>query len=227
MPDEPATAQAPGGGIWRVGRGADPLAIRQPARDTLISSMSGNRFDSAIGGFGVLYFGTTLSVCFGETLARFRPSPGVLAEVSEDWQTQGFMLVGAVPAEWRQRRTAVRVQLPEDAIFLDIESVDTHQFLRTKLALGLSELGYNDLDVAMIRGRDRRITRLIAGWAFSAHTEGHPIYAGIRYLSRVCSDWECWAVFHDVDIVAVETVPIQREMRELREVADTFDLVVH
>jgi hypothetical protein len=189
--------------------------------------MSGNRFDSATGGFGVLYFGTTLTVCFGETLARFRPSPGVLAEVSEDWQQQHFMLVGAVPAEWRQRRTAVRVRLPEDAVFLDIESVHTHQFLRTELALGLSALGYNDLDVAMIRGKDRRITRLAAAWAFSAHEEGHPLYAGIRYLSRVCSDWECWAVFHDVAIEAVETVPIQREMPELREVADTFDLVVH
>jgi RES domain len=189
--------------------------------------MSGNRFDSATGGFGVLYFGTTLSVCFGETLARFRPSPGVLAEVKEDWHALGYMLVGAVSAEWRQRRTAVRVSVPESAVFLDIESVHTHQFLRTKLALGLSELGYDDLDISMIRGRDRRITRLIAGWAFSAHEEGQPLFAGIRYLSRVCTDWECWAVFHDIDIEAVETLPIQREMPELRDIADTFDLVIH
>ncbi len=227
MPDQPATVEAPRGGLWRVGRGADPLAVRLPRRRTLLSSMSGNRFDSANSSFGVLYFGTSLTVCFGETLARFRPSPSVLAEVSEDWQKEGFMLVGAVPAEWRQRRTAVRVLVPEDAVLLDIESVHTHQFLRTELALGLSELGYNDLDVGLIRGHDRRITRLIAGWAYSAHDNGVPIYSGIRYLSRVCSDWECWALFDDVDIEAVETLPIQLEMRELREVADTFELIVH
>ena len=43
------------------------------------------------------------------------------------------MDAGTVAADWRQRRTAVHIRLPEDALFLDAESPKTHQFLRQEL----------------------------------------------------------------------------------------------
>ena len=53
------------------------------------------------------------------------------------------------------------------------------------------------------------------------------MYGGIRYLSRIDSSWELWAVFWDVQIDPVETRPIEREMEPLRKIAAEFDLTVH
>jgi hypothetical protein len=178
--------------------------------------------------YGVLYFGSGLEVCFGETLARFRPSLDVLALVGDEWRELGFMAVGSVAADWRQRRTAVHVKLPSALSFVDVESPVTHQFLRRELALGLSAIGLTDLDVSTIRGPDRRVTQMISEWAYMATDGDRPRYAGIRYESRIRSGWECWALFDDeeLDIDVVETVPITLDMPELLDVAALFGLQV-
>jgi hypothetical protein len=181
------------------------------------------------GDYGVRYFGSSLEVCFGETLARFRPSAALVSLLAEEWQEMGFMALGTVPAEWRVRRTAVRVRVPPDARFVDIESPQTHQHLRKHLALGLSSLGYSELDVAVVRGRDRRITRLVSEWVYRStisEEDPSPAYAGIRYLSRINDAWECWAIFDDVELEVVETTPLKREMPELVAVGDLFELTV-
>jgi hypothetical protein len=172
--------------LWRVARGANPLAPPPSVRDT--TAAGANRFDLLTIDAGVLYFGTDLETCFGETLARFRPSLKILSVVEEEWRELGFMEIGTVAADWRQRRSAVHVLVPPDARFLDVESAVTHQFLRAELALGLSALGLEDLDVATVRGPDRRVTRLIADWTYMANTDGEPRYAGIRYESRIRCD---------------------------------------
>ena len=227
MAAEPRWVHAPPDGIWRVGRGDNPLTLRLPDEGTLASSTNGNRFDSPEASYGVLYFASTLEGCFVETLARFRPSPEVAAIVRDEWQTLHFMEVGAVPWEWRQRRTSVKVGVSATARFLDIEHLDTHQFLRNELALGLAALGQRDLDVSTVRGPDRRVTRLISNWAYHARTpEGEPTYDGIRYLSRIGSDWELWAVFQGVPLEPIEIRPIERETPELSSIAAKFGLTI-
>jgi RES domain len=224
----PATRQIPESGIWRIGRGNDPIEVRLPDTATLMSARTGNRFDSPAGSYGVLYFASDLRACFGETLARFRPSLPMQALVADEWQKLGFMDVGAVPREWRHRRTAVRVALENEWDFVDIEARSTHQFLRRELALGLSALGYQDLDVSTVRGPDRRVTRLISDWAFNARDElGNALYGGIRYCSRLDTEWELWAVFGDVVLQPIATKPILLESGELQEVAADFGLTVH
>jgi hypothetical protein len=222
---EPEAVRAPRGGLWRVARGANPLA---PPPQREVADGGVNRFDPLTIDSGVLYFGSDLDTCFGETLARLRPSLAVLAVVEEEWRARGFMDAGTVAADWRQRRTAVHIRLPEDALFLDAESPKTHQFLRQELALGLSALGFGDLDVAAVRGPDRRVTRLIADWAYLAEDEGRPRYAGVRYESRLRSGWECWALFDDEDmeLEVIETLPVTREMPALQRVAGLFELRV-
>jgi len=111
--------------------------------------------------------------------------------------------------------------------FLDVESLKTRRVLRNELAPLLAYYGLTDLDVATVRGGDRRITRWISKWAFDQRDENEkPVYAGIRYLSRLSSDWECWAVFQDVTIEERERRDITRENPALRAVAKTFDLTV-
>jgi hypothetical protein len=225
----------PDDGVWRVGRAPDPLAPpdRLP-QSALDQPTTGNRFDSPTGAYRVLYFATTLEGCFGETLARFRPDPSMLALVQDEWSQRGFMRVGDVPSDWRQRRIAVHVRFPPEppfsrgVRFLDVESLETREVLRAELAPLLAFYKLTDLDVAAVRGSDRRITRWIGQWAYDARNDdGSPRFGGIRYLSRLNTDWECWAVFHDVPIAELDRRPILRADEALLSVAAHYGLTAH
>jgi hypothetical protein len=217
----------PKGGVWRIGPGHDPFEIRAlltPAE--LNSPTSGNRFDSPAGNYGVLYFGTTPEVCFGETLARFRPDPN-LASVVEEWSHLGFMPPGEIAADWRAKRLLVRATIPDGARFLDIESAKTRTALFREIGPYFGALGVSELDVAAVRGPDRRVTRLVSYWAWSqVDAGGTPRYAGVRYLSRLESNWECWAVFDRVPITELARGTIRETNPDLRRVAKLFDLRV-
>lgn len=228
----------PPGGVWRVGRDPDPLApSKSGGSSEVLKPGTGNRFDSPSGNFGVRYFATSLDGCFGETLARFRPDPLLSEVIGDEWRKLGFMAVGDIPADWRQRRTAVRVGFPsgghnakfkDGAQFLDIESVETREAMRSDLAPLLAYYHYDDLDVALVRGRDRRVTRYISQWVFEqADEDGDPLYAGIRYLSRLNTAWECWAVFDDVEIEELERRPIRGDDRSYKKIAKLYGLTPH
>jgi hypothetical protein len=189
---------------------------------------AGNRFDSPTENFSVCYFATDLRACFGETLSRFRPNPTLAEAAQED----GFMGVGEVPADWRNNRIAVQARfIPNKVLseirFLDVEALKTRRRLEAQLAPLLAYYGYSELDVPTVRGGDRRITRWIGKWAFDQRDEDErPVFAGIRYLSRLNTEWECWAVFHDVAIKEISRQPIERGNLSLTAVAREFGLTV-
>lgn len=219
----------PEDGVWRVGPATDPYAVTGSlTADELNSPKAGHRFDSPLCNYGVLYFATQLKGCFGETLARFRPDTKLVAAIGDDWRSNGFMNPGEIPRDWRIRRLAVRVGSQYNGLaFLDVESAKTRQVLQQELATFLAALGVPDLDVAAIRGGDRRITRLVSLWAWSRVDEaGQPVFAGIRYLSRLNTEWECWALFDRSPTIEIERLPILREMQELQEVARLWKLRV-
>jgi len=216
-----------------MGRGPDPLALRPPLPpDELDQPKTGNRFDSPLGNYRVSYFSTTLEGCFGETLARYRPDVSRLAEVQDEWHRLGFMPLGELPADWRNRRLAVKVRFsnplrPRRAKFVDVEHLDTRERLRVELANPLSLLGHDELDVSTVRGSDRRVTRAISWWAHQHRDEeGRLLFAGIRYLSRLDTKWECWAVFDDVEIEELSRHPILREDEALLRVANQYGIRV-
>lgn len=137
------------------------------------------------------------------------------------------MARGAVPADWRTRRTAVRVRLQTDRPFLDVEARATRHALQKILGPTFLLFGVEDLDVSAVRGRDRRVTRLISEWAWAhADPDGRRRFAGIRYLSRMDTDWECWAVFEDEEMTEVERHPILPTTPELLKTAEAYDLIV-
>jgi hypothetical protein len=222
------TIELPPKGVWRIGLATDPYQTPPPlSLDDLNDAAAGNRFDSPVGNYSVLYFGTELEVCFGETLARFRPDPRVVAEIEDDWDDQGFMRPGDVPADWRLRRLAVRAEASGGARFLDVEAPSTRRTLAVQLAAVLASYGALDLDVAAIRSGDRRVTRAISYWAWSRmNDDGDPVYAGIRYLSRLDTAWECWGIFDDVPLQELERRSITPSMSELQSVATSFGLQV-
>lgn len=221
---------APEGGLWRIGRASDPIDFPEPPRGAELEfRRAGNRFDSPTEDFRTCYFATLPKACFGETLSRFRPNPA-LAEAAEE---EGFMGIGQVPADWRHQRVLIRVELKPTAArpslcFLDIEARRTRDHLRKVLGPVLAFYELDDLDVAAVRGADRRITRWIAKWAHDAmDAGGEKIFAGIRFLSRLDTRWECWAVFDDVGLVETEREPISRQHPALRTIASSYELTVH
>lgn len=221
---EVAMVTPPSGGLWRVGRAVDPMRASVCSPDVERSARQGNRFDTS--DFGTIYMGSTLEACFGETLARYRPKPDLAALVAEDWKS--FMAPGQVAAEWREKRSTVHVLPGADHMFVDIEAIETREYLRKALALGLSALGYEDLDVPVIRGNDRRVTRLVAQWAFRQSDEdGFPLFHGIRYLSKLNTEWECWAIWEDFKIAAQRVESIPADHPALESVANLFGLHVH
>lgn len=184
---------------------------------------SGNRFD--VPGGGVLYAATQAQGAFAETLARYRPSAAMRALPREP--DEHFMEAGAVPADWRTRRQLVSFRLTDPLPFLDVDHPATHTFLMDALGTELDALGYDELDVGALRGRDRFLTRAIAEWSYAAvDDEGKPLYSGIRYGSRLGSH-ECWAIFEGTQIVDASAYTISKSDDRLLEVARDFGLSVH
>jgi hypothetical protein len=220
----------PRGGVWRVGRAQEPIRFPDPLTGKdLEDPHAGSRFDSPTEAFRTCYFTTDPRASFGEKLANFRPNPELVEAADE----AGFMGVGQVPADWRHQRVLVRVDFePTESRpslhFLDVEARSTRGHLEKELARILASYDLTELDVPTVRGGDRRITRWIAKWAFDQRDEDdRGAYAGIRYLSRLDTNWECWAVFDDVGIGEIKREPITHQNPDLLSIARSFDLTVH
>jgi hypothetical protein len=177
--------------------------------------------------YGVVYFATQLECCFAETLSRLRPNPRLLQIAAEDQEeNSNLMPVGEIPADWRHRRLAVCVEL--GGLYLDVEAMESRRVMEPELRVLLSAYGYEELDIPAIMSSDRRLTRWISWWAWSRQDEaGAPLFAGIRYISRLNTAWECWAAFADrANIGEIERRAISHEMAEFREILEYYGLAV-
>ena len=134
------------------------------------------------------------------------------------------MGIGEVPRDWRHKRVAVRAEV--GGWFLDVEADESRAILESELVATLAALGLRELDIPAVMGHDRRVTRAISYWAWNAEgDDGSPAYTGIRYLSRLNTRWECWAVFSDrAPINQLEVREITLDMPELRSVAERYHL---
>lgn len=216
----PALVQAPLGPVYRVARSSGPLEPSRIAAEDALATRAGNRFD-VVGG-GVIYCGTTVKGCFAETIARFRPSAKMRVLLAQE--DPGFVTCGGVPQNWRDQRTIVAASIADSLPFVDIDDPITHEFLSAKMAEELADLGVEVLDVGNVRGPNRLITRAASSWAYYAQDSGSPKYSGIRYMSRVLPNEECWAVFEGTPIVEVSRRSIDVGDPDLKTVADTWGL---
>jgi hypothetical protein len=110
--------------------------------------------------------------------------------------------------------------------FLDVENPETLSFLERELSSELLALGYaGNLDLSDVRNRDRRLSRAIAAWAYTAQDDvGDALYSGIRYRSRVDDSRECWAVFEGTTVEVSSGRAIELSDPDLQAVADAWDL---
>lgn len=218
---------APDKGVWRIGRDADPLALSGPLQpEEVLDCRAGNRFDSPTGDYGVGYFGSTPEACFAETLARFRPDTSLESLFDHD-DSMGF---GELPRDWRQARRLVHVKFAPSPTrpllqFVDVEQSQTIRHLERALAPMLAYYGYPHLNVSVLRGGDRRVTRLVSKYIHSQRgPDDAPLYAGIQYRSQLGSDWQCWAMFEGVGIERVSTRGIELQDPTFRKICSRYGL---
>jgi hypothetical protein len=196
---------APTAPIYRIARGPDPFepvpwAYAEP------DGTFGNRFDDPGSArnipewerFRAIYCATTLEGCFGETLAHFRRSFGLLAGVSaieDDEPVIDEIDRPVIPADWRTGRRMGQTWLSPTLRFVDFAHAETWQLMRPILAPIAARFGLTDVDAAAAMSAHRPLTQAFARYVFEQLDDGQPRYAGIRYRSRLNLDWECWAVF--------------------------------
>lgn len=234
--------------VYRVSRGGDvfapvPWKVADPETGTF-----GGRFDDPAKPsdlaealrFRIIYCGSQRAGAFAETIVRMRPSLDDLAAVqavrqSEQYTSVSYPLVdpeestrGVVTAEWRSRRRVGSTLLDQSLMFVDIASPQTMNHLRSVLAPVASSLGFQDVDLSIMTGYHRPFTQLCARYIYERRDEhGKPVFAGIRYVSRLNPNWECWAIF-DTRMIhqarAAETIEVDDS--DLMEVAALFGLSI-
>jgi RES domain len=241
----------PQSGVFRLSRGpANPFSPPdwEYAGD---DGTFGNRFDDprAEQGkpsgerFRIVYCATQRAGAFGETLARFRPSLNLLAELQliDDEESTDEALAGVIdqinpgkgliPADWRLRRRMGKTVLDPSQSFVDIAASQSMQHLRTALAPLANRLRLSDVDLSSVTSQQRRFTQGCAQHVYEQVNEiGEPRFAGIRYPSRLNGDWECWAIFSD----RIQHTPgypgfpesILADDSDLLSVASLFGLIV-
>lgn len=223
---EIVTVEAPGS-LWRVATPQTGLKFNEI--DPITSAgPHGNRYD--VSGGGVLYCGTDVRGCFAETLARFRVnlnSPVARAAAKDAANGSAFMAPGNIPASWRTNRRRFHLRTVDALPFVDIEHEATRAHLTVRLGAVLGKYDIEALDVPTIRGYNRRLTRELARWIYTQiDEEGHPLYSGIRYISKH-GDYECWALFDGTEVEEVSSLSVECRDNDLLHVARMFNLTVH
>ena len=153
--------------------------------------------------FRVIYAATLATGAVVESIVRFRGKPGLASRVNaavenvdEDDSEEND--ANRVSAEWRALRLLRHTVLPATMPFVDVSAGSTLTYLREVAAPVLRDVGMNELDLSGITGQSRHLTQFCARhlWELTDDS-GEPRFAGIRYLSRLGSEWECWAIFCD------------------------------
>lgn len=214
-------ARIPKNGLWRVQHSAGTPPPPEPL-DTSATRTSGNRFDAPDGEYEVRYYSTTETGCFAETLARFRPNPGLAELVRAEWAKNQFMDPGAIPADWRAKRELIRVVPGEGNAFLDFDHSITLVSFRKSLADVLEPYYRGDLDLSVVKSPDRRISRTVGLWVYD-----NTGYSGIRYTSRLGNNYINWAVFDRAQLETVETLAIHKDHPKLKTIAESYELTIH
>jgi hypothetical protein len=210
-------ATAPSDGLYRIGRWPNPLAF--PPWE--IATRKQNRFDDPHDRFRVLYSAESRLACFVETLAPYRPDGQLLAalkQVTPAESDQDPPLAGVVPSDWRRDRLLGRLNLDSGQRWLDLRLSETLEALRWELADSFRILGHTAFDLSSALSGDRRLTQVIAGWAFEQH------FQGIAYKSRFGADLDCWAIFEGARFEEADIAPIEVDDVDLASAARRFML---
>lgn len=225
-------AALPRSPLYRVGWPPDPF-VPADWRYARPDGTFGGRYDDPRAGQGVppheryriLYLASQPEGAYGETVAQFRPS---VTTLSRHGGRLPFGTRPAIPRDWRVTRRLGSAVLLMTLHMVDLDAADTVQALRPVLAPVAGRLPLTDIDLSAITGPERELTQAAALYIYEQRdAQGQPLYAGMRYVSRLKREWECWAVFADrVRYRPLRVDPIDAADPHLYEAARLLDLAI-
>lgn len=205
---------------------------QNPLPDSEEPLLEGRRWDDPDGSYATVYCGSSPEAAFAETIAPFRSVPGlrerILAATDEDDPDPLYDFEdpqGVVPVGYFERALG-HAFVDEDARFIDVDAVRTHNELNARFGSLLAELGAaTQYDRGLMMTQDRRLTRRVAGFLHEHHGDEA---LGIRYESRLMSDLECFALWPQarVAIYDIDVEPISPETPALVNVAERLELML-
>lgn len=218
--------------LYRVGRPPDPF-VPPEWRYVRPDGTFGGRYDDPRGRRGVpsrdryrvLYFASHPAGAYGESVAQFRPSVKVLDQYDG---RMPFGIQPTIPRDWRVGRRLGAAVLSATLPLADLDAAETVQALRPVLAPVAMRLQIPDVDVSAITGPRRELTQE-AGLHICGQRDGQgqPLFAGIRFVSRLNREWECCAVFADrVRHRPLRVDPIAADDPHLYEAARILGLAI-
>lgn len=214
---------APAGGVWRLGKTADPLGYDVLAAPDETST-AGNAWSAST--HGTLYCASQQDGCFAEALAPFRVHPDVRELVDVDWHQPFFVGPGKMVRDWSAMHTLLRLEPAKDSRFLDVDDDTTLKVLAALVDPWLPAFGISRAELARhhTQGSHRILTRAIARWAHTQTTpDGTPRIHGIAYRSRFGMR-QCWALFDNTAVTRLESTHVFPESEPLRTVALEYGL---
>lgn len=247
------TAKAPSDmGVYRVARRTtgvfDPTNWRYADPD---DGTFGGRFDDPRGQngrapedrFRVIYCATERVCALAETLSSHRTPirllQNLISETSDDDEAPDESLEGTydpddftrgiITYDWRNERQIGHTILDSSLRFADITTVSSFGHLRHALADVATELNFEDIDLSSLTSGQRQLTQQCARHIYElVGDNGVPLFAGIRFLSHLDAQWECWAIFNDrISHVEQSTEKtIYPDDTDLLRVAHFFDLTI-
>jgi len=237
--DLPAVGPPEEGLVYRIARNFDVFTPPDWswARE---DGTFGNRFDDPSAEdeipeedrFRVIYCSSRPVGAFGETISRYRKDVRLYAElktIEDDEPLDPELEGGVVPEDWRLERRKASTHLDSSLLFADFTDPRSLVVLRRELASLLMHLGLEDFDLSSMTGPQRRLTQGAARYVYElTDFSSQPIFAGIRYLSRLNYHWELWALFDDRMLhTPAETFgTIRRNDPDLQEAASFFEIEI-
>lgn len=234
-----ALVSYPAMGTWRVFKEVyGPLKGRPRTSD---DPDEWSRFD--LPGQATLYSATERKGAYAESLADFRPRIEVLAKMAQDifddvgsgqnpivdeWCSRGHMFPGNIPAVWHVERRIAQIHVPVPGWYVDVEHPESLNALRPRMAGLLHKQKMTDFDVAAIRSENRVVTCAVAELLLNELLDDGSYPLGIRYNSRLGTEWECWANFPETTVEAVDTQPLDLSAdSDLAAITELFGLRLH
>lgn len=183
---------------FRIGRRPDCWTLPSAERS------GAGRFDDPSKCFRVLYLSGQRLGCYLETLACFRPSLQVMADLKLIAEDDDHFPLGKVPQEWLDSRLLGKATVTGK--FLDVAASESISSLRIELADLWRSHGLEEFDLSQLtQSVNRGITQGISQFAMASG------FHGVYYRSRFGVDILNWAAFEPVRLRRLVDKPVHRD----------------
>lgn len=127
-----------------------------------------------------------------------------------------------ITSEWMMRRHIGSARVARHARLVDVTDAATLQTFRTVLTDEATRLELADVDLSTITSAERVYTQACARYVFEQS------YDGVRYVSRLGSSWECWAMFDTSAVLVERSSPaaIEHDDPDLMTTAQLFGFTI-